>query len=102
MNIVLGNLKITNLIRNVKFHSFDDIQRRRESDREHIVTYTNMITDAQSELEMLRARFKQLTDEEKRLNGDNARLWEELAKARNVGAFYQFSIKINCLVFDLI
>uniref|UniRef100_A0A915E2N4 IF rod domain-containing protein n=1 Tax=Ditylenchus dipsaci TaxID=166011 RepID=A0A915E2N4_9BILA len=62
---------------------FDDIQRRREGDREHITTFTNMIADAQSELEMLRARWKQLTDEEKRLNGDNARLWEELAKARN-------------------
>ncbi|KAI1727251.1 intermediate filament protein [Ditylenchus destructor] len=62
---------------------FDDVQRRREADREHINTFTNMIADAQSELEMLRARWKQLTDEEKRLNGDNARLWEELAKARS-------------------
>ena len=43
-----------------------------------------MIADAQNELEMLRARWKQLSDEEKRLNGDNARLWEELVKARSV------------------
>lgn len=62
---------------------YDDIQRRRESDRDHINTYTNMIADAQNELEMLRARWKQLSDEEKRLNGDNARLWEELVKARS-------------------
>ena len=62
---------------------FDDIQRRRETDREHIANFTNQISDAQSELEMLRARWKQLTDEEKRLNGDNSRLWDELAKARN-------------------
>ncbi|KAH7723144.1 intermediate filament protein [Aphelenchoides avenae] len=62
---------------------YDEIQRRREADKEHIATYTNAIADAQSELEMLRARWKQLTDEEKRLNGDNARLWEELVKARN-------------------
>uniref|UniRef100_A0A914YXP3 IF rod domain-containing protein n=1 Tax=Panagrolaimus superbus TaxID=310955 RepID=A0A914YXP3_9BILA len=32
---------------------------------------------------MLQARWKQLTDEEKRLNTDNLRLWEELTKARN-------------------
>ncbi|VDO06120.1 unnamed protein product [Haemonchus placei] len=32
---------------------------------------------------MLRARWKQLTDEEKRLNNDNARIWEDLQKARN-------------------
>jgi intermediate filament protein if len=62
---------------------YDDIQHRRESDREKIAQWTNAIADAQSELEMLRARWKQLTDEEKRLNGDNARLWEELQKARN-------------------
>ena len=43
-----------------------------------------MIADAQSELEMLRARWKQLTDEEKRLIGDNSRLGDELTKARNV------------------
>jgi len=43
-----------------------------------------MIADAQSELEMLRARWKQLTDEEKRFTGDNARLWDDLTKARNV------------------
>lgn len=27
-------------------------------------------------------RWKQLTEEEKRLNSDNARIWEELQKAR--------------------
>jgi hypothetical protein len=43
-----------------------------------------MIADAQNELEMLRSRWKQLSEEEKRLNADNARLWEELVKARNV------------------
>uniref|UniRef100_A0A914N882 Intermediate filament protein n=1 Tax=Meloidogyne incognita TaxID=6306 RepID=A0A914N882_MELIC len=62
---------------------FEDIQRRREGDREHIIQFTNMIADAQSELEMLRARWKQLTDEEKRFTGDNARLWDDLTKARN-------------------
>ncbi|CAJ0917572.1 unnamed protein product, partial [Mesorhabditis belari] len=30
---------------------------------------------------MLRARYKQLNDEEKRLNGENARLWDEVQKA---------------------
>lgn len=63
---------------------YDEIQRRREADRDHITTFTNMIADAQNELEMLRARWKQLTDEEKRLISDNARYWEELQKARNV------------------
>uniref|UniRef100_A0A1I7SW94 Intermediate filament tail domain protein n=1 Tax=Bursaphelenchus xylophilus TaxID=6326 RepID=A0A1I7SW94_BURXY len=62
---------------------YDEIQRRRESDRDHITQFTNMIADAQNELEMLRARWKQLTDEEKRLITDNARYWEELQKARN-------------------
>ena len=33
-----------------------------------------MIADAQSELEMLRSRWKQLTDEEKRFTGYNARI----------------------------
>lgn len=47
-----------------------------------------MISDEQSELEMLRARWKQMVDEEKRLNADNARLWEELEKARNVSFIY--------------
>jgi len=63
--------------------SLDEINRRREADKEHINTFTNMIADAKNELEMLRARWKQLTDEEKRLNADNSRLWEELQKARN-------------------
>ncbi|EFO91433.1 hypothetical protein GCK72_006116 [Caenorhabditis remanei] len=62
---------------------YEDIQHRREGDREKINQWTNAIADAQSELEMLRARYKQLTDEEKRLNGDNARIWEELQKARS-------------------
>lgn len=62
---------------------YEDVQHRRESDREKISQWTNAIADAQSELEMLRARWKQLTDEEKRLNTDNARIWEELQKARN-------------------
>ena len=47
--------------------SYDELQRRRESDRENIANFTNQIADAQNELEMLRARWKQLTDEEKRL-----------------------------------
>ncbi|CAD5212111.1 unnamed protein product [Bursaphelenchus okinawaensis] len=62
---------------------YEEIQRRREADRDHITTFTNMIADAQTELEMLRSRWKQLTDEEKRLISDNARYWEELQKARN-------------------
>ncbi|CAJ0581350.1 unnamed protein product, partial [Mesorhabditis spiculigera] len=61
---------------------YEDIGHRREGDREKIQQWTNAIADAQNELEMLRARYKQLTDEEKRLNGDNTRLWEELQKAR--------------------
>jgi intermediate filament protein if len=62
---------------------YEDIQHRRDGDKEKIAQWTNAIADAQSELEMLRARWKQLTDEEKRLNGDNTRLWDELTKARN-------------------
>ncbi|KAK6734364.1 hypothetical protein RB195_017878 [Necator americanus] len=62
---------------------YEDIQHRREADREKIAQWTNAIADAQNELEMLRARWKQLTDEEKRLNNDNARIWEDLQKARN-------------------
>lgn len=64
--------------------SYEDVQHRRENDREKINQWQHAIDDAQSELEMLRARWRQLTDEEKRLNGDNARIWEELQKARNV------------------
>ncbi|VDN23534.1 unnamed protein product, partial [Gongylonema pulchrum] len=63
--------------------SYEDVQHRRENDREKINQWQHAIDDAQSELEMLRARWRQLTDEEKRLNGDNARIWEELQKARN-------------------
>uniref|UniRef100_A0AAF5PWS4 Intermediate filament protein B n=1 Tax=Wuchereria bancrofti TaxID=6293 RepID=A0AAF5PWS4_WUCBA len=62
---------------------YEDVQHRRENDREKINQWQHAIDDAQSELEMLRARWRQLTDEEKRLNGDNARIWEELQKARN-------------------
>lgn len=62
---------------------YEDIQHRRESDREKITQWTNAIADAQNELEMLRARWKQLCDEEKRLNNDNSRIWEDLQKARN-------------------
>ncbi|TMS33154.1 hypothetical protein L596_000926 [Steinernema carpocapsae] len=62
---------------------YEEIQHRRESDREKISQWTNAIADAQSELEMLRARWRQLTDEEKRLKADNVRIWEELQKARN-------------------
>ncbi|PAV55899.1 hypothetical protein WR25_13815 isoform B [Diploscapter pachys] len=62
---------------------YEDVQHRRDADREKISQWTNAIADAQSELEMLRARWKQLQDEEKRLNTDNIRLWEELQKARN-------------------
>ncbi|VDK75650.1 unnamed protein product, partial [Anisakis simplex] len=62
---------------------YEDVQHRRESDREKITQWQHSIEDAQSELEMLRARWRQLTDEEKRLNGDNARIWDELQKARN-------------------
>jgi hypothetical protein len=85
MNIEIGEQIFVMFIRQFFFlFSFEDIQRRREGDREHIVQFSNQIADAQSELEMLRARWKQLTDEEKRLIGDNARLWDELTKARNV------------------
>ncbi|VDL76879.1 unnamed protein product [Nippostrongylus brasiliensis] len=62
---------------------YEDVQHRREADREKIAQWTNAIADAQNELEMLRARWKQLCDEEKRLNNDNARIWEDLQKARN-------------------
>lgn len=68
-------------------YRYEDVQHRREADREKINQWKHAIDDAQSELEMLRARWKQLTDEEKRLNADNARIWEELQKARNVCVF---------------
>ncbi|RCN41145.1 intermediate filament tail domain protein [Ancylostoma caninum] len=68
---------------NSSYSRYEDIQHRREADREKIAQWTNAIADAQNELEMLRARWKQLTDEEKRLNNDNARIWEDLQKARN-------------------
>ncbi|VDD92146.1 unnamed protein product [Enterobius vermicularis] len=61
---------------------YEDVQHRRENDREKINQWQHAIEDAQSELEMLRARWKQLTDEETRLNNDNARIWKELEKAR--------------------
>lgn len=69
---------------------YEDVQHRRENDREKINQWQHAIDDAQSELEMLRARWRQLTEEEKRLNGDNARIWEELQKARNVSILKSF------------
>jgi hypothetical protein len=44
-----------------------------------------MINDCQVEAEMLRQRFKGLSHEGNRLQKDNARIWEELQKARAVG-----------------
>lgn len=77
--------------------SYEDVQHRRESDREKINQWQHAIEDAQSELEMLRARWRQLTEEEKRLNGDNARIWEELQKARNVSARSSLAIQIEII-----
>lgn len=62
---------------------YEDIQHRRETDQEKITQWNHAIADAQNELSMLRARWKQLTDEEKRLTNDNLRLRDELIKARN-------------------
>jgi regulator of replication initiation timing len=66
------------------YFSYEDIQSRRESDREKIIRYTTMIAEAQAEAEMLRARFKSLTNEQNRLNNDNARIYDDLQKARTV------------------
>lgn len=38
------------------YSRYEDIQHRREADREKIAQWTNAIADAQNELEMLRAR----------------------------------------------
>ncbi|KAK0395366.1 hypothetical protein QR680_001247 [Steinernema hermaphroditum] len=62
---------------------YEDIQRSREGDHEKIAHWSNMISEGQNELEMLRARWKQLQEEEKRLKNDNVRIWEDLQKARN-------------------
>jgi predicted nuclease with TOPRIM domain len=64
--------------------SYEDVQHRRENDRDKIVHYTTAIAEGQAEAEMLRSRFKSLTDEQKRLNVDNTRIWDELQKARTV------------------
>ncbi|CEF70969.1 Lamin Tail Domain domain and Intermediate filament protein family and Intermediate filament, ifa/ifb family-containing protein [Strongyloides ratti] len=64
-------------------HRYEDIQHRREADQEKITQWKHSIADAQNELSMLRARWKQLTEEEKRLANDNIRLRDELIKARN-------------------
>jgi hypothetical protein len=56
----------------------------RESDVEKIKKYTQMIQDCQVEAEMLRQRFKSLTDEGTRYQKDNARIWDDLQKARLV------------------
>lgn len=64
--------------------SYEDIQHRRENDRDKIIHYTTAIAEGQSEVEMLRSRFKSLTDEQKRLHVDNTRIWDELQKARTV------------------
>lgn len=77
------------------YFSYEDVQHRRENDREKINQWQHAIDDAQSELEMLRARWRQLTDEEKRLNGDNARIWEELQKARNVSSLMLLGISLD-------
>jgi len=61
---------------------YDITSNARESDQEKIRNYTQMIMDCQNEAEMLRSRFKNLNDEGGRLQKDNARIWEELQKAR--------------------
>ncbi|CAJ0951164.1 unnamed protein product, partial [Mesorhabditis belari] len=60
---------------------YDELHSRQESEKGKYQQWTSAIADAQNELEMLRARYKQLNDEEKRLNGENARLWDEVQKA---------------------
>ncbi|TMS35081.1 hypothetical protein L596_002552 [Steinernema carpocapsae] len=62
---------------------YEEKQKSREGDQEKMAHWTNMISEGEHELEMLRARWKQLQEEEKRLKNDNVRIWEDLQKARN-------------------
>ncbi|VDP18888.1 unnamed protein product [Soboliphyme baturini] len=57
--------------------------RLRQSDKEQIEILATQIVDAESEINLLRQRFKSLGDEMNRYNKDNSRLWDELQKARS-------------------
>lgn len=61
---------------------FDITSASREGDVEKIQRFTALITEANSEAEMLRNRFKQLNGERDRYERENASRWDELQKAR--------------------
>jgi intermediate filament protein if len=62
---------------------FDVASAAREGDVEKINRFTALINEANSEAEMLRNRFKQLSGERDRYERENAVRWEELQKARS-------------------
>jgi intermediate filament protein if len=61
----------------------EDTHNRRQRDEEKIIQYTTMIADCKAEAELLRQCYKILNDEMNRLNGDNAKIWDDLQKARS-------------------
>ncbi|KRZ13257.1 Intermediate filament protein B [Trichinella zimbabwensis] len=62
---------------------YDDTIRLRQADKEQITNLRNMINDSETEINMLRQRYKNLGDELNKYNKDNARFWDELQKARS-------------------
>lgn len=63
--------------------SYDQMMQQRDRDQERVNQFATLIADAKAEVEMLRQRFRSLNDEQGRLGTDNARIWDELQKARS-------------------
>ncbi|CDW59793.1 muscle cell intermediate filament protein OV71 [Trichuris trichiura] len=63
---------------------YDDAVRLRQDGKDQIASLRNMITDAETEIKLLRQRFRNVSDEMSRYSKDNAKFWDELQKARSV------------------
>ncbi|KFD56334.1 hypothetical protein M514_02789 [Trichuris suis] len=62
---------------------YDDAVRLRQDGKDQIASLRNMITDAETEIKLLRQRFRNVSDEMSRYSKDNAKFWDELQKARS-------------------
>jgi len=62
---------------------YDEALRLRADDKDLLATLTGQVAEAEGEIDMLRQRYKSLTDEVARLNKDHHRFWDELQKARS-------------------
>lgn len=62
---------------------YDEALRLRSDDKETLAHLTGQVAEAESEIDVLRQRYKSLTDEIARLNRDHTKFWDELQKARS-------------------